>query len=134
MLFRSRVRPEDLQLLEQSQGRKTSNKGFAQSANKANRNAALPKYNDPAVFVRTMSNTLDLRGQRVDSALQQTEAFIDQCSLQRISPLMIIHGHGTGAVKSAVRDFLRSCGYPARFRPGETYEGGDGVTVVELGD
>lgn len=129
-----RVRPEDLQLLEQSQGRKTSNKGFAQSANKANRNAALPKYNDPAVFVRTMSNTLDLRGQRVDSALQQTEAFIDQCSLQRISPLMIIHGHGTGAVKSAVRDFLRSCGYPARFRPGETYEGGDGVTVVELGD
>ena len=49
-----------------------------------------------------------------------------------ISPLMIIHGHGTGAVKSAVREYLSKSTYAKSFRRGEIYEGGDGVTVVDL--
>lgn len=128
-----KVAPDDLLVLDQVRSAAKTNKTAKDSKVPVGSKKA-PQYNDPAVFVRTMSNTLDLRGQRVDAALSQTEAFIDQCSVQRISPLMIIHGHGTGAVKSAVRDFLKNCGYPARFRPGENYEGGDGVTVVELGD
>jgi DNA mismatch repair protein MutS2 len=129
-VMKIKVAPDDLLVLDQVRSAAKTNKDSKAPVG----SKKAPQYNDPAVFVRTMSNTLDLRGQRVDAALSQTEAFIDQCSVQRISPLMIIHGHGTGAVKSAVRDFLKSCGYPARFRPGENYEGGDGVTVVELGD
>lgn len=87
-----------------------------------------------SVFVRTMANTLDLRGKRVDEALGLLDSFVDGCVLGRISPFMIIHGHGTGAVKSAVRDFLRAARYAIKFRPGEQYEGGDGVTVVEITD
>ncbi|MBL8082559.1 MAG: endonuclease MutS2 [Candidatus Obscuribacter sp.] len=87
-----------------------------------------------SVFVRTMVNTLDLRGKRVDEALGLLDSFVDGCVLGRISPFMIIHGHGTGAVKSAVRDFLKAARYTIKFRPGEQYEGGDGVTVVEITD
>jgi len=86
------------------------------------------------LYVRTQVNTLDLRGKRVEEALSLLETFVDSCALGRITPFMVIHGHGTGAVKSAVRDYLASMSYPGEFRPGEVYEGGDGVTVVDLSD
>jgi DNA mismatch repair protein MutS2 len=82
------------------------------------------------VFVRTAGNTLDLRGQRVDEAMGKLERFVDSNFASHTSPLMIIHGHGTGAIKSAVRAFLSRGDYRLQFRPGELYEGGDGVTVV----
>jgi len=83
-------------------------------------------------FIRTSSNTLDLRGERVDAALSKLEGFLDTLSIEGISPSMVIHGHGTGAVKSAVREYLRTCRYIKSFKPGELYEGGDGVTIVTL--
>lgn len=95
-------------------------------------NAKAQRAAQDPVFVRTDFNTLDLRGLRVDEALQKVETFIDTGYLQHVSPLMIIHGHGTGAIKSAVRAFLSNCSYKNEFRPGETYEGGDGVTVVNF--
>lgn len=84
------------------------------------------------VFVQTAANTLDLRGHRVLEAMDELEKFLDHSTVANISPIMIIHGHGTGAVKSAVRDYLKTSSYVDSSRPGETYEGGDGVTVVEL--
>jgi DNA mismatch repair protein MutS2 len=92
----------------------------------------MPADEEPHVFVRTSSNTIDLRGQRVEEAMNNVEQFVDQCMAASISPLMIIHGHGTGAVRTAVRDFLDSSNYASAYRPGETYEGGDGVTIVEF--
>jgi DNA mismatch repair protein MutS2 len=83
-------------------------------------------------FIRTSSNTIDLRGERVDAALSKVERFLDTLSIEGISPAMIIHGHGTGAVKSAVRDYLSTCRYINSFKPGELYEGGDGVTIVTM--
>lgn len=85
-----------------------------------------------SVFVRSTSNTLDLRGQRVDPALANLEKFLDAAAVSSISPLMIIHGHGTGAIKALVREYLAESSYPRSFRPGESYEGGDGVTIVNL--
>ena len=92
----------------------------------------MPADEEPHVFVRTSSNTIDLRGQRVEEAMNNVEQFVDQCMAASISPLMIIHGHGTGAVRTAVRDFLDSSNYASAYRPGEAYEGGDGVTIVEF--
>ena len=82
------------------------------------------------IFVRTASNTLDLRGQRVEHALSLLAAFVDTCVHHSISPSMIIHGHGTGALKSAVREELSKDNL--EFQPGDNYEGGDGVTLVFL--
>ena len=79
-----------------------------------------------------ISNTLNLRGERVEDALDKLEAYLDKASLANLTPVYIIHGHGTGALKSAVREFVSTSPYVAKFRPGEDTEGGDGVCVIDL--
>jgi len=79
-----------------------------------------------------MPQTLDLRGYRVEEALDEVEAYLDKASLANLSPVYIIHGHGTGALKQAVRSFLDTSPYVAKYRPGEDTEGGDGVSVVDI--
>lgn len=85
-----------------------------------------------AGFVRTSVNTLDLRGRRADDAQIELEAFLDRVSLQNISPVMIIHGHGTGALKVLVRNHLSLAPSIQAHRPGDSHEGGDGVTIASL--
>ena len=79
-----------------------------------------------------ISQTLDLRGYRVEEALDEVENYLDKASLANLSPVYIIHGHGTGALKQAVRDFLNTSPYVAKFRAGSEGEGGDGVCVVDI--
>lgn len=79
-----------------------------------------------------MSNTLDLRGYRVEEALDSLEFFLDKASLANLTPVYIIHGHGTGALKSAIQDFLSTSPYVAKYRFGEPSEGGDGVSVIDI--
>ena len=93
-------------------------------AMKKNDSFSLKKYD--------ISNKLDLRGQRVEEALDELEGYLDQVSLANLSPVYIIHGHGTGALKSAVRNFISTSPYVAKYRVGEDAEGGDGVSVVDI--
>ena len=90
--------------------------------------------NDKEFTVRRVdiSNTLDLRGARVEEALDELETYLDKASLANLSPVYIIHGHGTGALKSAVREFISTSPYVAKFRVGEDAEGGDGVSVIDI--
>ena len=44
----------------------------------------------------------------------------------------VLHGHGSGVLKAAVREHLQRSPYVSRSRPAEQHEGGDGVTVAEL--
>lgn len=80
----------------------------------------------------SMSNTLDLRGYRVEDALDSLEFFLDKASLTNLTSIYIIHGIGTGALRSAINDFLSTSPYVAKYRFGEPAEGGDGVSVVDL--
>ena len=80
----------------------------------------------------SVSNTLDLRGYKVEDALDSLEFYLDKASLANLAMVTVIHGHGTGALKSAVRDFLSTSPYVAKYRPGEDSEGGDGVSIVDI--
>ncbi len=80
--------------------------------------------------MQTTYNTIDLRGKRVEDALLFLEKEIDTMLLKKIDRIIIIHGHGTGAMKEAVREHLKQSAYTNNFRPGESDEGGDGVTVA----
>jgi DNA mismatch repair protein MutS2 len=78
------------------------------------------------------ANTLDLRGQRADEALIELAAFLDRTALEGADAVYVIHGHGTGALRKVVREYLATSPYVARFRAGGAGEGGDGVSVVSL--
>jgi DNA mismatch repair protein MutS2 len=78
------------------------------------------------------SVVVDLRGKAADEALEATVAALDRAALAGHPSLRVIHGHGTGRLKSAIRDYLKESPYVASFRPGDRPEGGDGVTVVQL--
>jgi DNA mismatch repair protein MutS2 len=71
---------------------------------------------------------------KVEEALEALERFIDQTLLGRMEEFRIIHGHGTGALKRAVRQWLSHCDSVEGFRPGARYEGGDGATIVKVAD
>lgn len=84
------------------------------------------------VPVRTQDNTLDLRGNRVEESLDAVDAFLDRL-LDRGEPVgYVLHGHGTGALKLAVRAHLQSSPYVRRSHPAEPEDGGDAFTVAWL--
>jgi DNA mismatch repair protein MutS2 len=75
---------------------------------------------------------VDVRGQASDEALDQVVAALDRATLDGAPFLRIIHGHGTGKLKAALREYLKDSPYVESFRPGDRAEGGDGVTVVKV--
>ena len=75
---------------------------------------------------------LSLRGERVEAALEQLEAYLDQALLAGLDSVAIIHGSGTGALRRAVREALANHPRVRGVRTGRRDEGGDGTTVAEL--
>ncbi len=74
----------------------------------------------------------DLRGQRVEEALELLAEALDRASRESRDDVLFIHGYGTGALRKAVRDELQRSPYVADARPGESEQGGDGVTIATL--
>ena len=83
-------------------------------------------------MTQTLSNRLDIRGMRAEDAIDFLDKQFDMASLRNLREIIVVHGHGTGALKSAVRNYLSSSPYVAKFRPGGDGEGGDGVSVVDI--
>ena len=81
---------------------------------------------------RTEANTLDLRGERVDDALARVDRFLDDASLRGDGVVFILHGHGTGVLRKAVRAHLKNSPYVRRSRAANRDQGGDAFTAVEL--
>ena len=78
------------------------------------------------------ASSLDLRGARVEEALEALARYLDDASLAGLDTVTIIHGLGTGALRDAVRARPAAIRWSAAVRPGERGEGGDGATIVEL--
>lgn len=85
-----------------------------------------------ATVMRSSQNTCDVRGCRVEEAFQKIEAYFDQKILEKKRTIFILHGHGTGALKKAIRTWLPSSQYVQSWRVAEHAEGGDAFTVVEI--
>ena len=81
---------------------------------------------------RTVDTTIDIRGNRADEAIHQVERFVDESLLAGRDTVFVIHGHGTGALRTAIRSHLATHKAIDKFRAGEQNEGGDGVTVAFL--
>ncbi|MFS0658454.1 endonuclease MutS2 [Niallia alba] len=79
-----------------------------------------------------VSLELDLRGERFENALSRVEKYIDDSLLAGYPRVSIIHGKGTGALRSGVQEYLKNHRAVKNIRFGEAGEGGSGVTVVEF--
>ena len=77
---------------------------------------------------------IDLRGMRADEALQAVARFMDDAILLGESPVRILHGTGTGALRQLTRDYLRTLGGVRTYHDEHVQAGGSGITVVELDD
>lgn len=75
---------------------------------------------------------LDLRGERYEDAMARVEKYIDEAVLAGFPRVTIIHGKGTGALRTGVQNYVKSHPNIAGARAGAQGEGGSGVTVLEL--
>ena len=83
-------------------------------------------------LAQTVSPSLDLRGMMTDEAIPVMERYIDSASRAKLETVTIIHGKGTGALRAAVQQNLKSNKQVKSFRLGRYGEGETGVTVVTL--
>lgn len=91
----------------------------------------------PNTLVRYVGNSvvrheIDLHGMRVEDALNEVDYALDQAVVHQLSQLKIIHGYGTGRVRTAVRQMLATHPHVSTFRFGSPFEGGLACTIAEI--
>ena len=120
-----RCRDKDLQVLGQKAPRQSAKptarprpKSFSEASSSSD--------------LEITTKELMLIGQRVEPALETLDRFLDQALLTSSGFVRIVHGHGSGRLRSAIREHLRRHPAVRTHRPGKANEGGDGATVVAL--
>ncbi|WP_405341556.1 endonuclease MutS2 [Ruminococcus sp.] len=95
----------------------------------------VPKRRERTVTkdVKSLAKTeIDVRGQTAEEAIMSVDSALDSCMLSNIHMLTIIHGKGTGVLRSRIQQYLRHHKAVKSFRLGTFGEGESGVTIVEL--
>ncbi len=82
--------------------------------------------------VSTVTLEINVIGQRIEDAIPQIEKSLDEALLSGAAHIRIVHGHGTGRLREAVREHFRDHPAVASLRAGEAREGGNGATIVVL--
>jgi DNA mismatch repair protein MutS2 len=119
--LRIRVSVDNLERLSKRQAEKTDERVTAPAI-------VLPRYEDrPEVATQ-----LDMRGWRVEAALEELEAYLNDATMAGMSSVRIVHGKGTGALRAAVRELLAHHPLVKSYTSAPPQEGGDGVTIVKL--
>lgn len=82
--------------------------------------------------VKGIKERIDMRGYRVEEALDELDKYLDDACIAGVSQVTIVHGKGTGALRTAIHEYLRKHPHVSKFRIGEYGEGDSGITVVEI--
>ena len=115
-IIKTRVKLNNLRLLEQEK-------------------VSVPKRRERTVTkdVKSLAKTeIDVRGQTAEEAVMSVDSAIDSCVLSNTHTLTVIHGKGTGVLRSRIQQYLRHHKAVKSFRLGTFGEGESGVTIVEL--
>src|SRR5579859_3687148 len=107
-------------------------------SNRARMNVATTEVKQPAIELPRyedrpeVATQLDMRGWRVEAALEELESYLNDAAMSGMSTVRIVHGKGTGALRAAVREQLAHHPLVKSSTSASPQEGGDGVTVVKL--
>ena len=80
----------------------------------------------------SVSTEINLLGKTVDEAISVLDKYLDDAYIAHLSSVRVVHGKGTGALRSAVHNHLKRLKYVKEFRLGEYGEGDAGVTIVKF--
>ena len=125
--LRFREKLSNLELLEEAPPPAEAGRGtrLQQRAARATEVSLRASTDDPRA-------ELKLIGRTTDEAVDEADKFLDQAFLNGLQHIRIIHGHGTGALRRAIADFLRGHPHVERFAQAPQDQGGAGATIVEL--
>ena len=119
-----RLRLEEHEISRRSELQEVSLRPKSKSVSPQSSNRTfVPTINSPGM-------ELDLRGLRVDDALDKLENWLEKCFSSGQPFGRVIHGKGTGALRESVRDALRHSSYVSTWERGGESEGGDGVSIA----
>lgn len=120
-IIRSQVNIKDLQLLQEEPTEK--------------KKPVLERTNTGSIKMSKsfgISPEINLLGYTVDEALAQLDKYLDDAYIAHLNSVRIVHGKGTGALRSAVHQYLKRSSYVKSFRLGEHGEGDAGVTIAQF--
>ena len=81
----------------------------------------------------TFKHEIDIRGLRAEEAMAQVRDFVEQAIVLGVSDIQILHGKGSGILRSQIRDFLKIEPMVTRFEDAHADRGGAGITVIHIG-
>ena len=79
-----------------------------------------------------VSPEINLLGKTVDEAIAELDKYLDDAYIAHVSPVRIVHGKGTGALRSGIHSYLKRQKHVKSYRLGAFGEGDAGVTIVEF--
>lgn len=124
-IIKTRVKTDNLKLLDRKAAQSPYEKRNAVPATRTTRGIT-------SRAERSAKTEIDLRGKLTDEGILELDQFIDDAVMSGIELITVIHGKGTGAMRAAVQQHLRSHPSVKSFRLGVYGEGENGVTIVEL--
>ena len=120
-ILRSQVNIKDLEMAEETPDTGT-NSGGSQKQKTGGRIKMSKSF--------SVSPEINLIGMTTDEAVPQLDKYLDDAYLAHLPQVRVVHGRGTGALRTAVHKKLKKLSYVKEFRLGEFGEGDSGVTIV----
>lgn len=135
-IMKMKVDIKNLYEAKTKSGKSSSSNNSANSANQARGKVSIGstgKVLGGASFkAQTVKPEINVLGLTVDEAVPIIDKYIDDCFMAKLSPIRIVHGKGTGALRKGIQRYLKTNKFVDSFRPGTFGEGEMGVTVVSL--
>ena len=94
--------------------------------------SASAKANSSFLKSKTATSEINVIGLTVEEATLVVDKFLDDAALSHLSTVRIVHGKGTGALRTGIHQFLKRHPHVASYRIGNFGEGEMGVTIVEI--
>ncbi len=120
----------DLALLEEDEPTAAASRGYAGIGTKIGAGSGNVTGQGNRAKSRDISPEINLIGKTTDEAVAELDKYLDDAYLAHLPSVRIVHGKGTGALRSAVQDYLRRQSYIEEYHLGEFGEGDSGVTIA----